>query len=99
MLIFYIGSGVASPESRSGAEVLTHTFLDKSMEWKARSEFYPLLTEYQIENFWQTSGLNPKGERTSLNEVFTAKDPKESNEKMDSFVAGIGEQMKKYQPV
>jgi hypothetical protein len=63
---------------------------------KARAEFYTLLTEYQIENFWQTSGLNPKGERTSLNEVFTAKSPKESAEKLDSFVAGVGEQMKKY---
>lgn len=63
----------------------------------ARAEFYPLETQYQIENFWQTSGLNPKKERSSLNEVFTAKDSKESENKMDSFVAGVGEMMKKYQ--
>ena len=63
---------------------------------KARAEFYTLLTEYQIENFWQTSGLNPKKEGTSLNEVFTAKDPKESEVKMSAYVAGVGEQMKKY---
>jgi len=63
----------------------------------ARSEFYPLETQYQIENFWQTSGLNPKKERTSLNEVFTAKNPKESEQKMNSYVAGVAEMMKKYQ--
>ena len=64
---------------------------------KARAEFYDLKTKYQIENFWQTSGLNPKKERASLNEVFTAKTPEESGQKMDSFVSGIGEMMKKYQ--
>jgi hypothetical protein len=64
---------------------------------KARAEFYDLKTQYQIENFWQTSGLNPKKERSSLNEVFTAKTPEESGQKMDSFVAGVGELMKKYQ--
>jgi hypothetical protein len=64
---------------------------------EARAEFYPLETQYQIENFWQTSGLNPKKERTSLNEVFTAKNPKESEQKMNSYVAGVAEMMKKYQ--
>ena len=63
---------------------------------KARAEFYPLETKYQIENFWQTSGLNPKKERTSLNEVFTAKNSKEGAAKMSQYVAGIGEMMKKY---
>ena len=64
---------------------------------KARAEFYALETEYQINNFWQTSGLNPKAERTSLNEVFTAKNSKEGNQKMNEYVAGIGEAMKRYQ--
>jgi len=66
---------------------------------KARSEFYPLLTMYQIENFWQTSGLNPKGERPSLNEVFTAKEPKEAEQKFGSYIDNVGEQMKKYRSV
>ena len=64
---------------------------------EARAEFYDLNTEYQIENFWQTSGLNPKAEKVSLNEVFTAKDPKESDTKMDAYVASVGNLMKKYQ--
>jgi len=64
---------------------------------EARAEFYPLETQYQIENFWQTSGLNPKKEKTSLNEVFSATNPKEGEQKMNSFVASIGGMMKKYQ--
>ena len=65
---------------------------------KARAEFYDLNTDYQITNFWQVaSGLNPADKKVALNEVFTAKDPKESTAKMDSYVAGIGEMMKKYQ--
>jgi hypothetical protein len=32
----------------------------------------------------------------SLNEVVTAKTPEESDQKLDSFVAAIGEQMKRY---
>jgi predicted transcriptional regulator len=63
----------------------------------ARAEFYTLNTQYQIENFWQTSGLNPKKEKTSLNEVFSIKNPKEADRKLNSYVAGIGEMMKKYQ--
>jgi hypothetical protein len=63
---------------------------------EARAEFYTLDTQYQIENFWQTSGLNPRKEKTTLNEVFTAKNPKESDQKMNSYVAGVGEMMKKY---
>ncbi len=63
---------------------------------EARAEFYDLKTQYQIENFWQTSGLNPKGTKTSLNEVFTAKNPKEADAKMNSYVASIGQQMSKW---
>ncbi|MDD5649085.1 MAG: hypothetical protein PHF86_01520 [Candidatus Nanoarchaeia archaeon] len=62
---------------------------------KARSEFYPLETQYQINNFWETSKLAPR--TVTLNEVFLAKEPKEGEKKLDSFVASIGEQMKKYQ--
>jgi hypothetical protein len=64
---------------------------------KARSEFYDLNTEYQITNFWQVaSGLNPAEKKVALNEVFTAKDPKEGGQKMDAYVASIGEAMKRY---
>ena len=63
---------------------------------KARAEFYPLNTQYQIENFWQTSGLNPNKEVTTINEVFTAKTPQKAEAKMDSYVAMVAEQMKKY---
>lgn len=63
----------------------------------ARAEFYTLDTQYQIENFWQTSGLNPKKEKTSLNEVFTTKNNKnEGSQKLSSFISSIGEQMKRY---
>ena len=64
---------------------------------KARSEFYPLETQYQINNFWETSKIAQKPV-TSLNEVFTAtgKDGKEAEVKMDEFVASIGEAMKRY---
>jgi hypothetical protein len=65
---------------------------------RARSEFYPLETQYQINNFWETSKIAPKPV-LSLNEVFTAtgKDGKEAEVKMDEFVAGVGEMMKRYQ--
>lgn len=63
---------------------------------KAAAEFYSLETQYQIENFWQTRGLHPETEKTSLNEVFTAKTPEEGSAKMDSFVANVGQMMKKY---
>jgi len=65
---------------------------------KARSEFYSLDTKYQIDNFWQVaSGLNPSENKISINEVFTAVNPKEGAQKLDSFVASVGSAMKKYQ--
>jgi methyl-accepting chemotaxis protein len=62
---------------------------------KARAEFYSLNTPYQIENFWETSGLISRPVIT-LNESITATSPEESEQKLDSFVAEIGKQMKKY---
>lgn len=61
---------------------------------KARAEFYDLDTQYQINNFWETSGLGNKN--ISLNEVFVAKTPEEGDQKLDSYVASIGEYMKRY---
>lgn len=61
----------------------------------ARADFYSLNTPYQIENFWETSGVIAKPVIT-LNESVTAVTPEESEQKLDSFVAEIGNQMKRY---
>jgi len=64
---------------------------------KARSEFYPLQTQYQINNFWETSKIAQKP-ALSLNEVFVAKGNEGKEEEvMDEFVAGVAEMMKRYQ--
>lgn len=60
---------------------------------KARAEFYTLNNQYQIDNFWETSGIIIKPVLT-LNESITAKTPEESEQKLDTFVASIGEYMK-----
>ncbi len=62
---------------------------------KARAEFYPLETEYQINNFWETTNLRESGV-SSLNEVVTAKSTDQADKKMDSFVQEIGNRMRKY---
>lgn len=90
------------PKWLAGAPKEYREIYDKAPETlkesvKARAEFYLLETDYQIRNFWQTSGMNPKAEKTLLNEVFTAKSPQEGKAKMSSFVAGVGEAMKRYQ--
>lgn len=63
---------------------------------KARSEFYLLETQYQIENFWQTSGVSIGAKKTSLNEVFTAATPDKSNQEFDAFVNQVGNQLGRY---
>ena len=60
---------------------------------KAKSEFFTLDTAYQIENFWETSGIITKPNLT-LNESVLAKTSEESEQKLDSFVVGIGDYMK-----
>jgi hypothetical protein len=60
----------------------------------ARAEFYELSTQYQINNFWETAGLDNKP--MTINEVFVAKTTEESETKLDSFVASVGEQMKRF---
>jgi len=64
---------------------------------EAKSEFFRLETPYQIEDFWQKSGLNPKP-LISLNEVFIASKKSEidGTKKYDGYVAQVGEMMKKY---
>ena len=61
----------------------------------AKSEYFTLNTQYQIDNFWEQSDLIKRPVLT-LNESITAVSPEESEQKLDSFVAGIGEAMKKY---
>lgn len=64
----------------------------------AKSNFFRLDTPYQIEDFWQKSGLNPK----PLSAVNEALAPGAKAQKMDvkitsdDFVNQIGEQMKKF---
>ena len=62
---------------------------------KARSEFYPLETQYQIINFWETSKLAPN-KVSKLNEVFAVPGVKSEDKELDSYVAAVGEQMKRY---
>lgn len=61
----------------------------------AKSDYFTLNTEYQIENFWETSGIITKPV-ISLNESVIAKTPEESEQKLDTFVAAVGEQMKRF---
>jgi len=59
----------------------------------AKAEYFTLNTQYQIENFWETSGLITKPNLT-LNESVIAKTPEESEQKLDTYVASIGDYMK-----
>ena len=61
----------------------------------AKSEYMQLNTQYQINNFWETSGVIQKPILT-LNESVIAKTPEEGEQKYDVFVAKIAEQMKHY---
>lgn len=61
---------------------------------KAKSEFYTLNTAYQIENFWETSGILPKPSLILNESVLAAKTPEEKEQKLDSFVSSIGDYMK-----
>ena len=60
----------------------------------ARAEFYNLDTKYQIYNFWQTSGLNPKP--PVLNESVTASTKKEGSEIKDPLVDAVAKKMATY---
>jgi len=61
----------------------------------ARAEFYSLDTQYKINNFWETSGLDNRP-TISLNESVIAKQSDSSDKVVDQFVASIGEQMKRF---
>ena len=59
----------------------------------AKSEYFTLNTQYQIDNFWEQSNVIAKP-TYSLNESISAVTPEESEQKLDIFVAGIGDYMK-----
>jgi TolA-binding protein len=62
----------------------------------AKAEFFNLTTQYQIDNFWETSSIIARPVYT-LNESISAVNPEEGEQKLDSFVAGVGEAMKRWQ--
>ncbi|MFW6281305.1 MAG: S80 family phage morphogenetic serine protease [bacterium] len=61
----------------------------------ARAEMYDLRTQYQINNFWETSGLL-KTRAPKLNEAVTAKSSKKSSQQFDSFIDRIGQELERY---
>ena len=71
----------------AGTDVLKETI-------KAKSEYFTLNTQYQINNFWEMTSDVIKKPALTLNEAVTAKTPEESEQKLDSFVAQIGNYMK-----
>ena len=61
----------------------------------AKSDYFTLNTQYQIENFWEQSDLIKRPNLT-LNESLTAVTPEEKEQKYDTLVAGVAEAMKRY---
>ena len=82
-----------APKAYKEAFEKADEFIKESI--KAKAEFFTLNNQYQIDNFWETSGVIKKPNLT-LNESITAKTSEESEQKLDTFVAEIGERMKKY---
>jgi methyl-accepting chemotaxis protein len=60
----------------------------------ARAEFYTLNTQYQIDNFWETSGVIVKPVFTLNESVVVPKTTEEDEQKSDTLVASVGEYMK-----
>lgn len=61
----------------------------------AMAEYRVLETQYQINDFWETSALAPR-RVNGLNEVFTPGTGEVKEDELDSYVKGIGEMMKSY---
>ena len=63
---------------------------------QARASFYELLNEYQIGNFWQTSGLKPT-QTVVLNEnVVAPKKGEKTEQAVDPYVEAVKLKMKSY---
>jgi hypothetical protein len=58
----------------------------------ARAEYLTLDTQYQIDNFWELSGLD--GRTNTLNEVLVPKTQKDMDKNYDNVVNSIGQYMK-----
>ena len=85
-----------SAASKEYKELFTNASEALKESIKARAEFYELTTDYQINNFWETSGLSHKPTFT-LNESVIAKPlTKDGEQKVDVFVAQVAEQLKRY---
>ncbi|MEG1312984.1 MAG: hypothetical protein RSD40_01585, partial [Bacilli bacterium] len=66
---------------------------------KARAQFFNLSTNYQIENFWETSGLNESIKMTGIsNQVIASNiNPTMITESIsDEFVGDVAKAMKRY---
>jgi hypothetical protein len=62
---------------------------------QARAEFYELETQYQINNFWETSGLIVKPTVT-LNESVTIKSNKDVDAVLDPYMQAIADKLSSY---
>lgn len=84
-----------APKSYKDAYMEASEQLKESI--KARSEFYDLTNQYQINNFWQTSGLKEK-QAVSLNENVIASNStkKDQTNNIDPLVEAVKQQMKRY---
>jgi hypothetical protein len=60
---------------------------------RAKSEFFLLETQYQINNFWETSGVVQRP-TFMLNEEVSAVKSQKSTDQLDTFVSNIGDYMK-----
>jgi len=62
---------------------------------QARSEYFKLETQYQINNFWEKSGIISTP-LSSINESVITKPAGENAVNVDAYVQAIGEKMKTY---
>jgi hypothetical protein len=63
---------------------------------KARTEYYRLETKYQIDNFWQTSGLKIVPTVTLNEDVVATKTNKDLNKTVDPLVEAVINKMETY---
>ena len=77
-------------------EIYNKSPMELKESLQARAEYFNLDTVYQINDFWEKSGLEAKPFIT-LNENVTANPKKSTEVSVDPFIAGIAEQMKRFQ--
>ena len=62
----------------------------------ARAEYVELVTEYQIENFWQLSGLTAPGVSPLNENVVAPKETDENKTELDPMVQAVKNKMLSY---